>query len=150
MFLHHYWHCSCSGFDSSFRMFVTESRDLLSRGTGFFTVDTVQQASAASALTEHISPKNIPVTGARWDWFLTLTFEMFLLSFYDNMYGAADSHTGKNESQCIGNHWCLDQECRASDFPRSRKSRGIRGIADLKRNPWNSKFFFIFFFIFFF
>ena len=28
---------------------------------------------------------------------------------------------------------------RASDFPRSRKSRGIRGIADLKRNPWNSK-----------
>ena len=23
---------------------------------------------------------------------------------------------------------------RASDFPRSRKSRGIRGIADLKRN----------------
>ena len=25
--------------------------------------------------------------------------------------------------------------CRASDFPRSRKSRGIRGIADLKRNP---------------
>ena len=24
---------------------------------------------------------------------------------------------------------------RASDFPRSRKSRGIRGIADLKRNP---------------
>ena len=24
---------------------------------------------------------------------------------------------------------------RASDFPRSRKTRGIRGIADLKRNP---------------
>ena len=32
---------------------------------------------------------------------------------------------------------------RASDFPRSRKSRGI---ADLKRNAWNSKFFFFFFF----
>ena len=28
---------------------------------------------------------------------------------------------------------------RASDFPRSRKSRGIRGIADLKRNLENSK-----------
>ena len=27
--------------------------------------------------------------------------------------------------------------CRASDFPRSRKSRGIRGIADLKRNLEN-------------
>ena len=26
-------------------------------------------------------------------------------------------------------------ESRASDFPRSRKTRGIRGIADLKRNP---------------
>ena len=26
-------------------------------------------------------------------------------------------------------------EVRASDFPRSRKTRGIRGIADLKRNP---------------
>ena len=25
-------------------------------------------------------------------------------------------------------------ESRASDFPRSRKTRGIRGIADLKRN----------------
>ena len=40
---------------------------------------------------------------------------------------------------------------RASDFPRSRKSRGIRGIADLKRNLENSnnkkkkkKFFFFF------
>ena len=39
--------------------------------------------------------------------------------------------------------------CRASDFPRSRKSRGIRGIADLKRNLENSNFFFFFFFFFF-
>ena len=36
---------------------------------------------------------------------------------------------------------------RASDFPRSRKSRGIRGIADLKRNLENSNFFFFFFFL---
>ena len=35
--------------------------------------------------------------------------------------------------------WTAD--IRASDFPRSRKSRGIRGIADVKRNP----FFFFFF-----
>ena len=31
------------------------------------------------------------------------------------------------------------RDCRASDFPRSRRSRGIHGIADLKRNPWNDK-----------
>ena len=37
---------------------------------------------------------------------------------------------------------------RASDFPRSRKSRGIRGIADLKRNLENSNFFCFVFFLF--
>ena len=33
---------------------------------------------------------------------------------------------------------------KASDFPRSRKSSGIRGIADLKRSPWNDNKIFFF------
>ena len=51
------------------------------------------------------------------------------------------SQNGDNESLYLHGF-------RASDFPRSRKSRGIRGIADLKWNLENSNFFF-FYFLFF-
>ena len=57
-----------------------------------------------------------------------------------------------NENIVSGSSSARGSIDRASDFPRSRKSRGIRGIANLKRNFGNSpkkkkkNFFFFFFF----
>ena len=61
---------------------------------------------------------------------------LYITKGHLNLFTSGTSHS------CTFTHPChirVANKSRAGDFARSQKSRGIRGIADLKRNLWNPK-----------